>query len=89
MSAMARVFAFELSCILASMCGLGAHPRLLMHDGPREGEMEAELFRILFRTVSWLESVSPESKAAFQYIMTTADAPEDPRPVAPVPLRFT
>lgn len=77
LSAMARVIAFELSCMLASMCGVGAHPRLLMHDGPREGEMEAELVRILFRTVSWLESISPESEAAFQYIMTTADAPEE------------
>lgn len=76
LSAMARVISFEISCLLGSMCGLGSHPRLLLHDGPREGEMEAELFRILFRTISWLESIGPESEAAFQYIITTADAPE-------------
>ncbi len=77
LSAMARVISFELSCLLASMCGLGSHPRLLLHDGPREGEMETELFRILFQTINWLESISPDADAAFQYIITTADTPEE------------
>ncbi len=71
------VLAYDLSCVLASMCGQGQHPRLLLHDGPREGEAESELFRNLLATAQWMESLCEKGDESFQYIVTTADAPDE------------
>jgi len=76
LSVMTTVLAFDVSCLAASVYGLGHHPRFLMHDSPREGDMEGPLFRRLFEIVHELESqfVSPD-QMSFQYIVTTTTAP--------------
>lgn len=71
-----NILAFDLGCVLASMCGIGSHPRLLIHDGPREGEAESELFASLLKTAQWMKSLCEPSDVSFQYIVTTADAPD-------------
>ena len=76
LSAMAKVVTFDLACVAASMMGLGNHPRFLMHDSPREGEMETELFVKLFDLSCFLETVSDDGEPSFQYIVTTTTPPE-------------
>lgn len=71
-----NILAFDLGCVLASMCGIGLHPRLLIHDGPREGEAESELFTNLLSTAEWMQGLCEPADVSFQYIVTTADAPE-------------
>jgi uncharacterized coiled-coil DUF342 family protein len=75
-SAMASVIAFDLGAVLASMCGVGNHPRFLIHDSPREGEMIMTFFRRIFQAAIWMQSLAI-SEPAFQYIVTTADAPPE------------
>ena len=76
LSVMTTVLAFDVSCLAASLSGIGEHPRLLLHDSPREGDMEGPLFRRLFEIVFELESLfnNPED-VSFQYIVTTTSKP--------------
>ena len=76
LSVMTTVLAFDVSCLAASVYGLGHHPRFLMHDSPREGDMEGPLFRRLFEIVHELESqFVATDQMSFQYIVTTTTAP--------------
>lgn len=77
MAVMARVLAFEMACLLNSICGHGYHPRLLMHDSPREGEMEPPLFQRLFDVLEWMERNFGGPTCPFQYIITTTDPPPE------------
>ena len=75
LSAMAEVLAFDLTCMAASIEGLGSHPRFLIHDSPRSSDIEEPLFHKLFRVVSGWESFFPKDCASFQYIITTTTPP--------------
>lgn len=76
LSVMTTVLAFDISCVAGSVSGIGHHPRFLMHDSPREGDMEAPLFRRLFEVIHELESEFEEyDVVSFQYIVTTTTAP--------------
>lgn len=76
LSVMTTVLAFDIACVAASVAGIGHHPRFLLHDSPREGDMEGPLFRRLFHVVHELESTfADEDQVSFQYIVTTTTAP--------------
>ncbi|WP_437202057.1 hypothetical protein [Planctomicrobium sp. SH664] len=76
LSVMTTVLAFDVSSVAASITGLGNHPRLLLHDSPREGDMEGPLFSRLFEVVHGLESLfDSEDDISFQYIVTTTTPP--------------
>ncbi len=76
LSVMTTVLAFDIACVGASVGGIGRHPCFLMHDSPREGDMEAPLFRRLFEIVYELESEFEDpGNVSFQYIVTTTTAP--------------
>lgn len=75
LSAMATVVSFDLACVMASIAGVGNHPRFLIHDSPREGEMEMPLFKRIFDVACYLESVFGKQPPSFQYIVTTTKAP--------------
>ncbi|QDS93877.1 hypothetical protein FF011L_26530 [Roseimaritima multifibrata] len=75
LSAMATVVSFDLACVMASIAGIGNHPRFLIHDSPREGEMEMPLFKRIFDVACYLESCFGESPPSFQHIVTTTKAP--------------
>lgn len=78
LSVMTAVLAFDLTCVLAGMAGIGHHPRFLMHDSPREGDMEPPLFGRLFEVVHELEvKAGGKERAGFQYIVTTTTDPPD------------
>lgn|GEM_PF-6611154 len=83
-SAMASVIAFDLGAVLASMCGVGNHPRFLIHDSPREGEMIMTFFRRIFQAAIWMQSLT-DTEPSFQYIVTTADAPIEYSQIATKP----
>jgi DNA repair exonuclease SbcCD ATPase subunit len=66
---------FDFAALLAHMNGVGHHPGFHIHDSPRESDMEASLYRPVFRLIRELETAVPNS---FQYIITTtASPPED------------
>jgi hypothetical protein len=76
LSVMTTVLAFDVTSLAASVYGLGEHPRFLMHDSPREGDMEGPLFRRLFEIVHELETqFTDPSDISFQYIVTTTSEP--------------
>jgi len=75
LSAMATVISFDLACVMASIAGIGNHPRFLIHDSPREGEMEMPLFKRIFDVACYLESCFQGTTPSFQYIVTTTKAP--------------
>lgn len=75
LSVMTSVLAFDISCVVASIIGIGNHPRLLIHDSPREGDMEEPLFHRLFEVAVHLESLFLDREPSFQYIVTTTSAP--------------
>jgi hypothetical protein len=75
LSAMATVVSFDLACVMLSIAGVGNHPRFLIHDSPREGEMEMPLFKRIFDVGCYLESCFGEALPSFQYIVTTTKAP--------------
>ncbi len=75
MSVMTMVLGFDVASLLASVCGAGFHPRLLLHDSPREGDMEGPLFRRLFFLIVELENITFENQPSFQYIISTTTAP--------------
>jgi len=76
LSVMTTVLAFDVSCLASSIYGLSFHPRFLMHDSPREGDMEGPLFRRLFEIVHELEAqFCDPANVSFQYIVTTTSEP--------------
>lgn len=63
---------FDLSALIAALNGIGNQPGFLMHDSPRESDMEQSLYRPVFQLAKNLEKASGNS---FQYIITTTEAP--------------
>lgn len=71
-----RILAFDLAALKHSCAGSGNHPRFLLHDGPREADMAAPLYRKFFHLVKKMEDSFPEgSTPNFQYIITTTEPP--------------
>lgn len=64
--------AFDFCALVAALNGIGHHPRFLIHDSPRESDMELSLYRPLFQLAGHLEE---KAAASFQYIVTTTEPP--------------
>ncbi len=78
MATSGSVHSLDLSCLRASIAGLGVMPRLLIHDSPREGDLEPHLYARLFRLALELEQHFGDREPSFQYIVaTTTPAPKD------------
>ena len=76
LSAMMTVMAFDIASLSTSMKGIGHHPRFIMHDSPREGNMNTPLFSRLFEVVHLLEKeFEGPDDVSFQYIVTTTTPP--------------
>lgn len=63
---------FDYTALLSKLQGIGHHPGFLMHDSPRESDMEQSLYRPLFHLIKHLADKAPSS---FQYIITTTEEP--------------
>ena len=71
-----KTLAFDLAAIVMSMEGHGTHPRFLVHDGPREGDMARIIYERFFIYATELEKYfSSPDDASFQYIITTTTEP--------------
>lgn len=82
-----QVVGFDLTCLSAAINGHASHPRLLIHDSPREADLNELIYRNLFRYVLSLEARFPDQEPAFQYIITTTSPP--PEIVKPEHIRET
>jgi hypothetical protein len=67
-----RCLAYDFTGLIAALNGVGHHPRFILHDSPRESDMESSLYRPIFELIAELETRQPES---FQYIVTTTEPP--------------
>jgi hypothetical protein len=72
-----KLLAFDLAALTASILGRGHHPRLLVHDGPREADMAPGVYGRLFLYAQLLEECFT-GEAGFQYIVTTTTPPPEP-----------
>lgn len=70
----ALVLGFDLACLRASSAGLGLFPRLLIHDSPREADLERQIYDHLFEIIIAMEKAS-DTAPNFQYIITTTTPP--------------
>jgi hypothetical protein len=71
-----KIIAFDLAAMLSSVEGAGFHPRLLVHDGPREADMSVEIYQKFFLFVRSMEAAFGENGPVnFQYIITTTEPP--------------
>ena len=78
MGTSATVLGFDMACLIASIFGIGHLPRLLIHDSPREADMEElEMYHALFRLVAELEAKFDGREPSFQYIVTTTTQPPE------------
>ncbi|MEM8864194.1 MAG: hypothetical protein AAGF31_01455 [Planctomycetota bacterium] len=77
MATLATVIGFDLACLVASIQGLGHHPRIVIHDSPKEADMEPSLYDRVFLLAEQLEAVFGSSEPSFQYIVTTTSQPPD------------
>ena len=69
-----RCLAYDFTALAGRLCGLGHHPGFLLHDSPRESDLEISLYHQFFHFVHDLEQRAPNS---FQYIVTTTESPPD------------
>jgi hypothetical protein len=69
-----RLIAFDLAALTLSVEGQGAFLRLLIHDGPREADMAADVYERVFLYVRELEKCF-DGEVSFQYILTTTTEP--------------
>lgn len=73
-----KTLAFDLAAVVASIEGRGAHPRFLIHDGPREGDMARVIYNRFFLYAAGIEKAfRTADDSSFQYIITTTTPPPD------------
>tara|TARA_R110000868_G_scaffold164672_1_gene397432 strand:+ start:16665 stop:18608 length:1944 start_codon:yes stop_codon:yes gene_type:complete len=65
----------DLACLSASICGLGHFPRFIIHDSPREADLESHIYVRLFEFIVELEQSFGDQPPSFQYIITTTTPP--------------
>lgn len=71
-----KTLAFDLAAVVSSIEGRGDHPRFLIHDGPREGDMARVIYGRFFLYAVELEAAfSSPDEASFQYLITTTTPP--------------
>lgn len=68
-----KIVAFDLAAMILSVNGKARVPSLLIHDSPREADLDSNIYSNLFDFVLGLEDKA--SPPPFQYIITTTTAP--------------
>lgn len=71
-----KLLAFDLAAMTESIQGRGYFPRFLVHDGPREADLSADVYANIFHFAREMENCFQES-ASFQYIVTTTSPPPE------------
>ncbi|MET0436251.1 MAG: DUF2326 domain-containing protein [Devosia sp.] len=70
-----KIVAFDLAAMILAVNGKADMPSLLIHDSPREADLDAGIYSNLFDVVLGLEKLA--DPPPFQYIVTTTTAPSD------------
>lgn len=70
-----RLVLFDLAALLCAVEGSSSAPAFLLHDSPREGDLDPWTYARLFETA--LALGPDEEKAPFQYIVTTTTEPPE------------
>ncbi len=70
-----KILCFDLAALIYGVEGRGRHPLFLIHDGPREADLDAGLYRNLFTAARALETTFGDREPTFQYIVTTTEPP--------------
>lgn len=79
-----KILAFDFAALISGVEGRGLHPRLLIHDGPREADMASDLYQKMFLLVREVELAFGQGRApSFQYIVTTTEPPPEELQTAP------
>lgn len=76
-----ETLALVLADVAAMMCscqGIGHHPRFLLHDSPREADLDRHIYNRYLQTMMTLSAEHGGGEAApFQYIITTTSRPPE------------
>lgn len=67
---------FDMAIMIYSIMGKGAHPRFLMHDGPRVTDVTSSIYLGYFNLMRDLE-IASHDQLNFQYIITTTEPPPE------------
>jgi hypothetical protein len=78
-----KIICFDLAALISGVEGRGEHPRFLIHDGPREADMDAEIYQRLFLIATELEDANRGSPISFQYIISTTEPPPEKLQTSP------
>lgn len=70
-----RLVLFDLAALLCAVEGTSSAPAFLLHDSPREGDLDPWTYARLFETA--LALGPEEATAPFQYIVTTTTEPPE------------
>lgn len=71
----------DTTAMLASIQGIGEHPRFLLHDSPREGDLDRMLYEGFLATLHDIHAaLGGQDEAPFQYIVTTTTTPPKKEP---------
>lgn len=70
-----KIVAFDLAAMILAINDKASLPSFLIHDSPREADLDASIYSNLFDFVLGLEKKA--SPPPFQYIITTTTAPSD------------
>lgn len=73
-----KVLAFDMAALSLGFEGHGHFPGFLVHDGPREADMDQAVYDRLFLHARQMEEAfGPEGPIGFQYIVTTTTPPPE------------
>ena len=73
-----KVLAFDMAALSLGFEGHGHFPGFLVHDGPREADMDQAVYDRLFLYAQQMEEAfSPDGSIGFQYIVTTTTPPPE------------
>jgi hypothetical protein len=79
-----KILALDFAALWTAIEDRSFHPGFLIHDGPREADMDAWMYRRFFSFIQKLEDAYPAGEEpAFQYIITTTEAPPEEMQGAP------
>jgi hypothetical protein len=68
----------DVSAMVCSSEGIGVHPRFLVHDSPREADLDRHIYNQYLREMWALTNeLGGSDNAPFQYIVTTTSRPPD------------